>query len=85
MKDSTDKKAGNLLKSANARRQEAFRERQREAGKRQVMVWIDQESWQAGFDAGAVGRSSSPVPAGVDGLSWFSGWIEGDAKRGQVK
>ena len=81
MKDSSDNKTGDLLKSSGAKRQEAYRKRQQAAGKRQRMVWIHDESWQAGFKAGEAGTPSSPVPDGIDGLSWFSGWIEGEAKR----
>ena len=33
--------------------------------------------------AGEAGKPASPVPQGIDGLSWVSGWIEGDAKRQQ--
>lgn len=81
MKDEKDKKTPDMFKSGNARRQEAFRERQKAAGKRQRLVWIHDESWQAGFDAGVAGTPSTPIPVGIDGLSWFSGWIEGEAKR----
>ena len=48
MKDSSDNKTGDLLKSSGAKRQEAYRKRQQAAGKRQRMVWIHDESWQAG-------------------------------------
>ena len=44
MKDSRDNKTGDMLKSAGARRQEAYRQRQQAAGKRQRMVWIDRKS-----------------------------------------
>ena len=83
MKDTKDNKTGDLLKSAGARRQAAYRERQQAAGKRQRVVWIHEGDWQAGFDAGEAGKPASPVPQGIDGLSWVSGWIEGDAKRQQ--
>ena len=46
-----------------------------------TMGATDAKAWQAGFDQGALGKPSKPVPAGLDGLSWISGWIEGDAKR----
>jgi hypothetical protein len=82
MKDEADNKTGDLLRPmTNAERQAAFRERQRAAGKRQAVVWIDDKAWQAGFVAGEAGRPGLPVGAGMDGLSWLSGWIEGDAKR----
>jgi hypothetical protein len=38
MKDSSDNKTGDLLKSSGAKRQEAYRKRQQAAGKRQRMV-----------------------------------------------
>lgn len=82
MKDAKEKKTvKSPVKSANARRQEAYRQRQRAAGKRQRVVWIKESDWQAGFAAGEAGQPASPVPPGIDGLSWVSGWIEGDAKR----
>lgn len=81
MKDSNDNKTIDSLKSPGARRQEAHRQRQQTEGKRQMMVYIRDESWQAGFEAGEAGTPSTPVPAGLDGLSWFSGWIEGEAER----
>lgn len=87
MKDAADNKTVDLLvkKSPGAKRQEAYRQRQQAGGMRQRMVWIHEESWQAGFDAGLAGTPSSPVPPGIDGLSWFSGWIEGEAKRKRGK
>lgn len=71
----------NLPKSPGAKRQEAYRQRQQAAGKRQRMVWIHDASWQVGFLAGEAGTPSSPMPDGIDALSWFSGWIEGESKR----
>jgi len=76
-----DTETGDSPKSPGAKRQEAYRQRQQTAGKRQRMVWIHDTSWQAGFAAGEAGTPSSPVPQGIDSLSWFSGWIEGEAKR----
>lgn len=81
MKDSKNSETGDLLKSSGAKRQAAYRKRQQAAGKRQRMVWIHDASWQAGFKAGETSTPASPVPEGIDGLSWFSGWIEGEAKR----
>lgn len=81
MKDKRDTKTTDLLKSSGARRQAAYRERQQAAGKRQRVVWIHENDWQAGFAAGEAGTPAAPVPQGVDGLSWFSGWVEGEAKR----
>ncbi|WP_152754257.1 hypothetical protein [Burkholderia cepacia] len=42
---------------------------------------IDPNAWHAGFDAGEAGRAMTPCPANLDAFSYFSGWIEGDAKR----
>ena len=68
-------------KSPGAQRQEAYRLRQQAAGKRQMMIWIHEESRRAGLKAGEAGASSIlPPEAKVDGLSWFVGWIEGKAK-----
>lgn len=66
--------------ATNAQRQEAFKARKEAQGYRRASVWIHQESWQAGFDAGKAGQPSTPAPAGVDDLSWFSGYIEGKAQ-----
>ena len=76
-----DTKTSELLKSPGAKRQEAYRHRQQAAGRKQRVVWIHDDAWQAGFAAGEAGTPSTPVPPGTDGLSWFSGWIEGEAKR----
>ncbi|WP_155033831.1 hypothetical protein [Burkholderia pseudomallei] len=46
-----------------------------------VRVLIDPEAWRAGFEAGETGHAMTPCPANLDALSYFSGWIEGDAKR----
>lgn len=42
---------------------------------------IDSDAWRAGFEAGEAGRAMTPCPASLDAFSYFSGWIEGDAKR----
>ncbi|CAJ4306140.1 Uncharacterised protein [Burkholderia pseudomallei] len=44
-------------------------------------VQIDSDAWRAGFEAGETGRAMTPCPANLDSFSYFSGWIEGDAKR----
>lgn len=46
-----------------------------------VGVLIDPEAWRAGLQAGETGRAMTPCPASLDAFSYFSGWIEGDAKR----
>lgn len=40
MRDSTDKKTGDLLRSAVSRRQDAFRARQLAIGRRQRPLWL---------------------------------------------
>jgi len=42
----------------------------------------DPKSWEAGYNAGFEGKAGGP-PAGVDGLSFYSGKIEGEADRKQ--
>lgn len=44
-----------------------------------MMIWIHEESRRAGFKAGKEGAPSI-FPPDVDDLSWFVGWIEGNAK-----
>lgn len=40
----------------------------------------DPTSWQSGYDAGAAGAPNC-APIGVDGLAWYSGYIEGAGKK----
>jgi hypothetical protein len=47
-------------------------------------VTQDAESWQAGYRAGHLGKPNDPPP-GMDGLSWISGFIEGQADRAAGK
>lgn len=49
--------------------------------KKQPAVKIDEKAFQAGFAAGRQGLPSWPPPAGLDGLSWISGYIDGKADR----
>jgi hypothetical protein len=35
--------------------------------------------WQRGYDAAIAGKPQYPAPAGVDALSYFSGWVEGNS------
>lgn len=81
MKDTLDNATGDLIASTD--RKARYEARRRAAGWRRVAVWQKATDWQAGFDAGLTGAPASPVPVGLDGLSWVSGWIEGDAKRQQ--
>lgn len=81
MKDKHDKQTGDLLASDGARRQAAFKARKEAQGYRRATVWMHEASWKAGFEAGMAGNPPMPVPDGIDGLSWFSGYVEGDAGR----
>ena len=45
-------------------------------------IKIDPKVWDEGFTAGEKGKSECPYPAGSrEAWSWYSGKIEGDAKR----
>ncbi len=46
----------------------------------QYTVRMDEKSWEMGFTAGLTGQSTQE-PSGVDGLSFISGYIEGQADR----
>lgn len=88
MKDEHDNRTGDLLNtksaektSRNAKNQQAFRARQKAAGKRQTVIWIVPADWREGYRAGDAGEPATPVPPDTDPLSWFGGWIEGDATR----
>ena len=43
-------------------------------------VQIDPASWESGYNAGLTGKPGR-LPEGKDGLSFFSGLIEGKADR----
>lgn len=84
MKDELDNKTGDLLANpaprSGAVRQAEFKARKEAEGYKRTTVWIHQDSWKAGHDAGRA-RKPATVPAGFDGLSWFSGYIEGKASN----
>jgi ribosome modulation factor len=66
-------------------RQDQF-QRELTAGDGRAVVTLrhDPQAWQCGFDAGEGGRlhGSCPYQAGsTQAWSWFSGFIEGKAKR----
>ncbi|MCG1046163.1 MULTISPECIES: hypothetical protein [Mycetohabitans] len=46
-----------------------------------IGVQIDPQAWRAGVDADDAGHAMTPCPAGLGPLSYFSGWIEKDAKH----
>ena len=50
-----------------------------------MRLTIDSRAWQEGFTAGEAGRLASNrcryAAATTEAWSWYSGWIEGDAKR----
>ncbi len=46
-----------------------------------MTIQLDTRSWAAGCRAGLAGTDLFVVPAGVDGLSWRSGYVEGKAAR----
>jgi hypothetical protein len=46
------------------------------------MLKIDSKSWQEGFAAGEKMLSNCPYPpVTLQARSWWSGYVEGDAKR----
>jgi hypothetical protein len=46
------------------------------------MIKIDPKAWDEGFAAGEKRKSECPYPVGsFEAYSWYSGQIEGDAKR----
>ena len=85
MKDSHDKKTGDLLKGkyteANKRAQAAYKTRMREAGYKLVAVWVKEDSREAGRLAGL--NSSKPMPEAAqdDPIGWSLGFAEGFKQR----
>jgi hypothetical protein len=63
-----------------AERQRDFRAKLKDEGKRQMLVTITNDDWDLGYQAGLDGEDSL-APSDADGLSWYSGYIEGKAKR----
>ena len=68
------------MAKTSAERQRDYREKLKREGKRQMLVTITETDWDLGFQAGQDGESSV-APQGADGLSWYSGYIEGKATR----
>ena len=47
-----------------------------------MRIKIEPQVWDEGFTAGEKGKSECPYPAASrEAYSWYSGQIEGDAKR----
>lgn len=87
MKQREDTKTGNLLASANARRQAAFKARWTDAGWRRLSLWVNEKDFAAGKKAARDGRSAypgSPIFDGVDLRSWMLGFAEGLASNPSV-
>ena len=64
----------------NAEKQAAYRERLRADGKTQRLVTVDASACRRDMRP-ATRASKLPPPAGIDRLSWFSGYIEGKGHR----
>lgn len=85
MKDSHDNKTGDMLKGkypeTNRRGQAAYKERMREAGYKQVTVWVKEDSREAGRLAGLNSTKPMPEAAQDDPLGWSLGFAEGFKQR----
>jgi hypothetical protein len=68
MKDEHDKKTGDLLLSANARRQAAYAERQRAQGRKKFSYWMRPEEAEqvAAFLEQLRKRSTTELYSGVE-------------------
>lgn len=85
MKDSSDNKTGDMLKDryseTNRRGQAAYKERMREAGYKQVTVWVKEGSREAGRLSGLNSAKPMPEAAQDDPLGWSLGFAEGFKQR----
>ena len=86
MKDSSDKQTGDLLSDEkyqirNKRGQAAYKARMREAGYKQVTVWVKEDSREAGRLAGLNSAKPMPEAAQDDPLGWSLGFAEGFKQR----
>lgn len=85
MKQREDTKTGNLLASANARRQAAFKARWIEAGWKRKTLWVIGDDYDVGERAGRQRFNlyglrwpiAPEVPEGVHPASWLLGYAEG--------
>lgn len=75
MKQPEDTRTGDLFRSANARRQAAFKARWIEAGWKRKTLWVNEADFVLGMKAAQAKRGSAP--SGVDRRSWFLGFAEG--------
>jgi len=71
----TDRKS-----EANAARQRAYKDRQREAGYRNAQVWIHTETEQEGRQAALDGKPLKPQGS-KDPISWAIGWLNEKGKQ----
>ena len=77
MKDTRDKKTGNLLISPGAARQAALKTRREAEGFKRSTVWIKQADYDAGKLAAELGSTNaSDCPTSRDRLSWMLGYCE---------
>ncbi|ECN0144555.1 hypothetical protein YN16_23145 [Salmonella enterica subsp. enterica serovar Virchow] len=86
MKDSSDKQTRDLLSDEkyqirNQRGQAAYKARMREAGYKQVTVWVKEDSREAGRLAGLNSAKPMPEAAQDDPLGWSLGFAEGFKQR----
>lgn len=85
VKDLHDKRTGDLLKGksteTNRRGQAAYKARMREAGYKQVAVWVKEDSREAGRLAGLNSTKPMPEAAQDDPIGWSLGFAEGFKQR----
>lgn len=76
MKDTKNRRTGNLPTSPGARRQAAHKARRESQGFKRTSVWIRQVDYERGINDAQLGSSnaSTPPPEGVDRLSWMLGY-----------
>ncbi|ECY1766931.1 hypothetical protein F6685_22710 [Salmonella enterica] len=67
----------------NARGQAAYKARMREAGYKQIAIWIREDVREAGRLAGELSVSPIPDSATSDPLGWMVGFAEGVRLRGK--
>lgn len=77
MKQREDKQTGDLLVSANARRQAAFRARWIKAGWQRKNLWVHTASYEAGKLAGDRGQPLNGWLEAHHGTSWLLGYAAG--------